>query len=59
MTGSDHSLEVGMSKNGTKHISKSKRAKHDMFGSLFQMSKNGIPLWRETHRSSFGSWDAQ
>ena len=57
---------------GTKHISKSKCAKHTMVGELLevQMSKKCTPLWREAHlevnmlkthhgRSTFGSSDLE
>ena len=54
---------------GAKHISKSKCAKHHMFGPLLEvvMLKKCTPLWREAHfevttlkaphfRAAFGSW---
>ena len=57
---------------GAKHISKSKCAKHTMFGPLLEveMSKKCTPLWREAHfevkmckthhaRTTFGSWDVE
>ena len=57
---------------GAKHISKSKRTKHHMFGPLLevQMSKKCMPLWREAHfevktyktphvRTTFGSSDVE
>ena len=56
----------------TKHISKSKCAKHTMVGPLLEveMSKKCTPLWREAHfevkmyktfqpRTTFGSWDVE
>ena len=57
---------------GAKHISKSKCAKHQGFGSLLEveMSKKWTPLWREAHfqvkmyktpqrRTTFGSSDVE
>ena len=57
---------------GTKHMSKSKRAKHTILGALLdvEMSKKCTPLWRAAHfevksvknwrsRTTFGSWDVE
>ena len=52
---SDHFWKLRCRKNarrcGAKHISKSKCAKHTMFGPLLEvaMSKKCPPLWREAH----------
>ena len=52
---SDHFWKVRCRKSarlcGAKHISKSKRTKHLMFGPLLEgeMSKKCTPLWREAH----------
>ena len=76
LRGSEHFLKLRCWKIarrcGEKHISKSKCAKHCMFGPLFQveMLKNCTPLWREAHfqvkmlknwrsRSTFWSWDVE
>ena len=53
--GSDHFWKLRCQKSarrcGTKHISKSKRAKHTMLGPLLEveMSEKCMPLWREAH----------
>ena len=74
--GSDHFWKLRCRKSarrcGAKHISKSKRTKHTILGSLLEveMSKKCTPLWREAHfqvkmykahhsRTTFGSWDAK
>ena len=57
---------------GAKHISKSKRTKHTMYGPFLevQMSKKCTPVWREAHfqvkmykthqvQTTFGSWDVE
>ena len=73
---SDHFLTFRCRKSahrcGTKHISKSKRAKHTTFRPLLEvkMSKKCTPLWREAHvqvkmyktyhvQTTFGSWDVE
>ena len=72
--GSDHFCRFRGGKSarrsGAKHISKSKRSKHQGFGPLLevQMSKKCMPLWRKAHfevkmfkargvRTTFGSSD--
>ena len=74
--GSDHFWKLRCLKRargcGAKHISKSKRTKHTMFGPLLEveMSKKCTPLWREADfevkmykahqvRTTFGSWDVE
>ena len=73
---SDHFWKLRCRKSarrcGAKHISKSKCTKHTMVGPLFEveMSKRGMPLWREAHfefrsqnarntplSDQIGSWD--
>ena len=73
---SDHSWKLRCRKSarrcGTRHISKSKCAKHTMLGPLLEveMSKKCTPLWHEAHfevkmckahhsRTTFGSWDVE
>ena len=73
---SDHSWKLRCRKSarrcGTRHISKSKCAKHTILGPLLEveMSKKCTPLWREAHfevrmykahqvRTTFGSCDVE
>ena len=73
---SDHFWKLRCRKSarrcGAKHISKSKRTKHTIVGTLLEvaMSKKCTPLWREAHfevkmckthhsRTTFGSWDVE